>query len=77
MHNCPVGFLDTLLKAKFLPKRFEFSEFFVLAQSLESPMPSVSSKSVIFSVTRGVDSDPFLLSFGVSTRSEEVTSFNL
>ena len=62
MNNCPVGFLDTLLKAEVLPK-----EFFRLVPSLESPTPSVASKSVVFSVTRGVDSDPFLSSFGLST----------
>ena len=65
VHNCPVGFLDTLLKAELLPKKFEFSEFSGLLPSLESPTPSVASKSVTFSVTRGVDGDPFLLSLGV------------
>ena len=47
VNNCPVGFLDTLLKAELWPKKFEFSEFFGLVPSLESPTPSVASKSVI------------------------------
>ena len=66
MNDCPVGFLGTLLKAELLPKKFEFSVCFGLVPSLESPTPSVASKSVIFSVARGVDSDPFLLTFGMS-----------
>ena len=77
VNNCPVGCLDTFLKAELLlPKKIEFSEFFGLVPSLESPRRSVASKSVIVSMARGVDSDPFLLSFGVSTRLQE-TSFNL
>ena len=72
VNNCPVGCLDTLLKAELLPKKIEFSEFFGLVSSLESPRPSVASKSVIVSMARCVDSDPFLLSFGVSTRLQEI-----